>query len=97
MERPPYETDVDELPEDDELQQRIAERIDGDAAFWSGRGRRPAKTQIEVHVEDGFVTLTGMARTASERRRADLLARALGARGVDNRLRVEPEADAKAS
>ena len=34
------------------------------------------------------MTLTGNVRTALDRRRADLLARALGAAGVENRLRV---------
>jgi hypothetical protein len=37
------------------------------------------------------VTLTSIVRSQLERRRADLLARALGALGVDNRLRLEHE------
>ena len=75
--------------EDPELQQLITERIDEDPAFWTGPGRR--KTVITVEVEEGYVTLRGMVRTASERRRADILARALGAAGVDNRLQVADE------
>jgi osmotically-inducible protein OsmY len=72
--------------EDDELQHLITERIDEDPAFWTGGARR--RTTITVEVEDGYVTLSGVVRTAMERRRADILARALGAAGVDNRLRV---------
>ena len=34
------------------------------------------------------MTLKGVVRSAVERRRADILARALGAAGVDNLLRV---------
>jgi CO/xanthine dehydrogenase FAD-binding subunit len=44
-----------------------------------------------VEVEDGHVILTGVVRTALDKRRADLLARSLGAAGVDNRLRVAEE------
>jgi osmotically-inducible protein OsmY len=72
--------------DDDVLQQLIAERIDEDAAFWTGTGKN--RTVINVEVDDGQVTLTGVVRSAADRRRADLLARALGASGVDNRLRI---------
>jgi osmotically-inducible protein OsmY len=48
-------------------------------------------------VEDGYVTLRGTVQSASERRHADILARAVGARGVDNRLQLERDADARAS
>lgn len=72
--------------DDDELQQLITERIDEDAAFWSGGARR--RTSITVEVEEGHVTLTGLVRTPLDRRRADILARALGAASVDNRLQV---------
>lgn len=73
-----------EILDDEELQQLISERIDEDPAFWIGR-RRP---NIVVEVEDGFVTLSGAVRTPLDARRADILARALGASGVDNRLRA---------
>jgi osmotically-inducible protein OsmY len=76
--------------DDDELQHLIAERLDEDASFWTGTGKN--RTTITVEVEDGHVTLTGLVRTPMDRRRADLLARALGASGVDNRLRVSDEA-----
>jgi hypothetical protein len=42
-------------------------------------------------VDGGIATLRGMVRTALDRRRADILARALGAATVDNRLKVEDE------
>ncbi len=75
--------------EDDELQQLITERLDEDASFWTGTGRN--RTAISVEVSDGHVTLTGVVRNAVDRRRADLLARSLGASGVDNRLEVAGE------
>lgn len=72
--------------DDDELQQLITEKIDEDPAFFSGS--RKARPNIMVEVEDGFVTLTGVVRTPLDARRADILARALGAAGVENRLRT---------
>jgi len=75
-----------EILDDEELQQLISEKIEEDPAFWTGSGRR--RPTIVVEVEDGFVTLSGVVRTALDARRADILARALGAAGVDNRLRT---------
>lgn len=75
-----------EILDDDELQQLITEKIDEDPTFWTGTGRR--RVSIVVEVDDGSVTLSGLVRTASDARRADILARALGAAGVDNRLKV---------
>lgn len=77
------------LLEDDELQQVITEQIEEDPSFWTGAGK--SRTVITVEVHDGSVTLSGQVRTAQDRRRADILARALGASGVDNRLRVAEE------
>ena len=74
--------------DDDDLQELIAERLDADPVFHFGRDRR---VRVEVEVDDGEVTLHGVVRTALDRRKADILARALGATTVDNRLRVEPE------
>jgi osmotically-inducible protein OsmY len=74
---------------DDELQQLITERIDEDPAFWVGGGRR--RPVITVEVDDGHVILSGMVRNAMDRRRADILARALGADSVENRLRLIDE------
>lgn len=74
---------------DEELQQLITERMDEDPTFWSGSGK--TRTGVTVEVVDGEVILTGVVKTAADRRRADLLARSLGAAGVDNRLRVQEE------
>ena len=80
-------SDIDEGPDDDVLHQVITEALHNDPVFWTGRGNR--KTMIVVEVEDGYVTLNGLVRNASEKRRADLIARALGAAGVDNRLQLD--------
>lgn len=71
---------------DDELQHLILERIEEDGSFAVAAGR--GRTVINVHVSDGEATLTGVVRTAADRRRADLLARAMGAASVENQLRV---------
>ncbi len=72
--------------DDDELQDLIAERVDEDPVFHLKNGRR---AKISVEVDGGIATLRGLVRTALDRRRADILARALGAATVDNRLGVE--------
>ena len=74
------------LLEDDELQLVITEQIEEDPSFWTGTGKN--RTVINVEVNDGHVTLRGIVRSAVERRKADILARALGAAGVDNQLKV---------
>ena len=74
---------------DDELQHLILERIEEDGSFAVAAGR--GRTIINVQVSDGEVTLTGVVRSAADRRRADLLARAMGAASVDNQLRVADE------
>lgn len=74
--------------DDDELQDLIAERVEEDPVFHLANGRR---AKIAVEVDGGIATLRGMVRTALDRRRADILARALGAATVDNRLKVEEE------
>jgi osmotically-inducible protein OsmY len=79
--------------EDEELQQLITERIEEDPVFWTGSGRR--RTYVTVEVEDGHVMLSGMVRSPLDRRRADILARALGAASVDNRLGVADETGGK--
>jgi osmotically-inducible protein OsmY len=78
--------DKAEVLDDDQLQQLISDRMDEDATFWAGGARR--RVVINVEVEEGHVTLSGVVRTRLDRRRADILARSLGAAGVDNRLRV---------
>lgn len=82
------------LLDDDELQELIAERLDEDPVFHLGNGRR---AKFTVEVDGGAATLRGVVRTALDRRRADILARALGAATVDNRLRVEEEGAAEGS
>jgi len=81
-------TGVRERPllDDDELQQLISDRIDDDPVFHLANGRR---ARITVEVEDGEATLRGTVRTALDRRKADIMARALGASTVDNQLAVE--------
>jgi hypothetical protein len=80
---------ISELLEDDDFQQLITDRLEEDPTFWTGSGKR--RTVITVEVDDGHVTLNGVVRTRMDRRRADILVRALGALGVDNRLRVLTE------
>jgi osmotically-inducible protein OsmY len=80
---------------DDELQHLILERIEEDGSFAVAAGR--GRTVINVQVSDGEVTLTGLVRTAADRRRADLLARAMGAAGVDNQLRIAEDGPAHKS
>ncbi len=74
--------------DDDELQQLIADRIDDDPVFHLSNGRR---ARINVQVDDGEVTLSGLVRTPLDRRKADIMARALGASTVDNQLAVEEQ------
>lgn len=76
------------LRDDDELQELIADRIDEDTVFHLANGRR---AKITVEVDGGAAILRGTVRTALDRRRADILARSLGAITVDNRLKVEQE------
>ena len=82
-------SDLDEQPDDEVLQQAITEGLHNDPVFWTGRGSR--RTTIVVEVEDGYVTLKGVVRSASEKRRADIIARALGATSVDNRLQLDAD------
>ena len=95
MRRRGYASGADEWTDDEALQRLITDRIDNDPAFWIGRGKR--RTMIVVEVDEGYVTLSGIVRSAVERRRADILARALGAQGVDNRLQLEDEVNEKSA
>ena len=76
------------LLDDDELQQLISDRLDEDPVFHLASGRR---ARLNVEVDDGKATLRGLVRTALDRRRADITARALGATTVDNQLAVEDQ------
>ena len=69
------------LFDDNHMEQLIAESLGTHPLFWGAL--------ILVEVECSYVTLTGIVRKEVDRRRAELLARAHGARGVDNRLRLE--------
>ena len=76
---------ISELLEDDDFQQLITDRLEEDPTFWTGSGKR--RTVITVEVDDGHVTLSGVVRTRMDRRRADILVRALGALGVHTHAR----------
>jgi osmotically-inducible protein OsmY len=75
-----------EYMDDDTLRQVIKEVIYTDTVFSVGRGR---KGVITIDVHDGLVTLSGVVRSETEKRRADIIARGLGALGVENHLQVE--------
>jgi len=78
--------------DDEELEQLISDRIDDDPIFHLSNGRR---ARITVEVDDGEATLRGVVRNASDKRRADIMARALGASTVDNQLATEEENEAR--
>ena len=69
--------------EEAELEELITESIETHPHFWGAL--------ILVEVVQGCATLTGIVRQEVDRQRADLLARAHGARGVDNRLLLEAD------
>lgn len=81
--------DLEVLIDDDALETLITDKLDSDPAFWETRKTR--KAPIMVEVDGGYATLNGVVKSPVERRKADILARALGAVGVDNRLRLESE------
>ncbi len=78
--------------DDEELEQLIADRIDDDPVFHLSNGRR---ARVAVEVDDGEATLRGVVRNASDKRRADIMARALGASTVHNNLATEEENEAR--
>jgi osmotically-inducible protein OsmY len=80
------------LLDDDELQQAIVDRLEDDPAFHNGR-----RLRVTVEVEDGEVTVRGSVRTALERRKVDIVARALGATTVDNQISIEEQAEPRRS
>jgi osmotically-inducible protein OsmY len=73
-------------PDDDDLQQTILDRLDDDPAYRQGR-----RLRVTVEVNDGEVTVRGSVRTALERRKVDIIARALGAVTVNNEIVVADE------
>jgi osmotically-inducible protein OsmY len=74
--------------DDDELQQAIVERLLDDPAYHSGR-----RLRVTVDVDDGTATVRGFVRTMLERRKVDIVARALGAMTVNNEIVVEDRPD----
>jgi osmotically-inducible protein OsmY len=65
--------------DDDTLEQRIEARFE----------RHAALAGIRVHVENGTATLEGEVASSAERQQAASLARASGAKRVDNQLEVD--------
>ncbi len=74
--------------DDEELQQAIVDRLEDDPAYHNGR-----RLRVTVEVDDGEVTVRGTVRTMLERRKVDIVARALGASTVDNQIVVEAQSD----
>lgn len=74
--------------DDERLRRLIIDHIENDETFLI---RGELTTLIVVEVYEGYVTLSGLVRSDAERRRADMLARALGALGVHNRLHLEAD------
>ncbi len=73
--------------DDDDLQQAIVERLEDDPAYLSGR-----RLRVTVEVDAGEVTVRGSVRTALERRKVDIVARAIGAATVNNEIVIEEHA-----
>jgi osmotically-inducible protein OsmY len=74
--------------DDDELQQAIVDRLEDDPAYHNGR-----RLRVTVEVDDGEVTVRGTVRTALERRKVDIIARAIGASGVNNEIVIEEQGE----
>ncbi len=74
--------------DDDELQQAILDRLEDDPAYHNGR-----RLRVTVEVNDGEVTVRGSVRTPLERRKVDIVARAIGASRVNNEILVEDQAE----
>lgn len=76
--------------DDEELEHVIRNKLDDDPIFYLSNGRR---ARFEVEVDDGEATIRGVVRTALDRRKADIIARALGAATVHNNLLVEEQGE----
>jgi len=82
--------DIDVLPvsiADDELRQRVARAIYGNAAFW--RYAAMPNPPIHILVEGSRVTLTGTVASEMDRTLARSLASGLGELSVTNCLKTE--------
>ena len=73
-------------PADDELRYRVARAIYNHPMFWM-HGQRPIPP-IHIIVEQGQVTLTGLADSEVQRTMAASLAQVSGSFGVTNRIKV---------
>ena len=71
--------------DDGTLQSRIAGNLKKSPSL--------APRDIDVDVKQGSVTLTGTVRTATEKARAERLARVSGVTRVNNRIEVDPKMD----
>jgi osmotically-inducible protein OsmY len=75
--------------DDEKLLALIVQALENEPVFWISVTTR--RTAVVVEVEKGFVTLSGFVRSSEDRRLADIIARAQGALGVDNGLRLVDE------
>ncbi len=74
------------IMDDDELEQGILEGLESDPAYHQGR-----RLRVSVEVNDGEVTVRGSVRTSLERRKVDIVARAVGAMKVNNEVVVSED------
>lgn len=74
---------------DEVLRQVVMEGIENDPVLRITSREDERKVMIVVDVVDGCVSLSGIVRSAAERRRAVILAWACGASSVQDKLDVE--------
>ena len=83
------QNDLDVLPasqSDNELRYLVARSIYGSSTFWHYASRR--NPPIHIVVENGRVTLTGLADSEADRAMAEILASNAAARSLTNNLKV---------
>ena len=88
------QNDLDVLPasqSDNELRYLVARSIYGSSTFWHYVSRR--NPPIHIVVENGRVTLTGLADSEADRAMAEILASNAAARSLTNNLKVAKESD----
>ena len=88
------QNDLDVLPasqSDNELRYLVARSIYGSSTFWHYASRR--NPPIHIVVENGHVTLTGLADSEADRAMAEILASNAAARSLTNNLKVANESD----
>jgi len=74
--------------DDNDLQETIVDQLEDDPAYRLGR-----RLRVTVEVNDGEVTVRGSVRTALERRKVDIIARAVGAASVNNEIVIADESN----